>query len=311
MRLMPILVLVPVLFSAAARADPIFITDGGTHDVDSSDSAYILQSGTLNILPSSIALAASTEPLTGASATISMTGGQVNDGIDIGGGTINVSGGVVNAIPALEFGTDALADSGTANISGGTFTGGNVTAGNTYSAEAAGNGVMVYSMGTLNISGGTFSGGTGAGGYYGGSTGYSLESLGHATITGGNFLSPIAIVTASGGQTSFFGTNLAFTNGILSGVLKDGDPINVQILGGFGSVVVSANGTEVSFSSSGSGSSGSGSSGSSGSGSSGSGPSSSGSSGSNPPTPTPEPSSFLLFGALGAAFAWARHRRSR
>ncbi|MHB1559007.1 MAG: PEP-CTERM sorting domain-containing protein [Isosphaeraceae bacterium] len=325
MRLTPILMLVLLTYSTTASADPTrkFIDDGGTYNADSSNASWAVQNGTLNIGPGSIVLSASSNP----SATINMTGGQVNDGIN-NAGPINISGGSVTVLPSQEYGLDALFDGSTATITGGTFIGGSVTgmgqAGSGVS-DTAGNVSGVPYVATLNISGGTFSGGTGAGGYYGGTTGYSLESLGITSVTGGNFLSPIAITTAYGGVTRFFGTNLSFTNGILSGVLKNGDSIDARVYGSYGSVVVNAGRTEVTFSgpgSSGSSPSGSGSSGSSpsgpgssGSGYSGSGPlgpgsSDSGSSGSNSVIPTPEPSSFLLFGALGAAFAWSRHRRS-
>jgi hypothetical protein len=150
-------------------------------------------------------------------------------------------------------------------------------------AVSAGNADGKTFLGTLNIGGGTFAGGTGAGGFYGGSTGYSLLSLGNTTITGGHFLSPIAISTAYGGHTDILGTNLTYHDGVLSGVLANGDPIQVRIYPDFLPAVVNDSGTEVSFNATAPG----------------------------PVTPVPEASSVLIFGLLGGVFAWSRCRRTR
>jgi hypothetical protein len=287
---MPILILIPMLFSAMAQADPIFIEDGGTHDVSSSVSSYVLQNGTLNIRPGSeaVSVSAQSSPGDGAAASVRMTGGQVNAGIDINRGSLEVSGGLALGLNSSLYGGDGVTVFwGQASITGGTFTGGNTS----NPAGQAGSGVVGSAgtwdgmpvLSTLNISGGTFSGGTGAGGYYGGSTGYSLVSLGNTTITGGHFLSPIAINTAYGGQTDFLGAHLTYHDQILSGLLLSGAPISVRIYPDFANAVVNATGTEVRFSSSATG----------------------------PIPPVPEASSVLIFGALGGALALARHRRPR
>src|SRR5262249_56599394 len=133
-------------------------------------------------------------------------------------------------------------------IAGGTFTGGNSPgqAGSALVASAGtANGNPVVS--TLSISGGTFTGGTGSGGFYGGTTGYSLISLGNTTVTGGNFLSPIAINTAYGGETDFLGTNLSYHDHILSGLLQNGDSIHVRVYPDIADAQVNDSGTEVKF----------------------------------------------------------------
>jgi hypothetical protein len=149
-------------------------------------------------------------------------------------------------------------------------------------AVSAGNSNGNPFLATLNIEGGTFAGGTG-GGSYGGSTGYALASAGNTTITGGHFLSPIAINTAYGGHTDFLGTNLTYHDGVLSGVLANGDPIHVRIYPDSVHAVVNDSGTEVSFHASAPG----------------------------PVTPVPEASSVLIFSVLGGSFALARRRWPR
>src|SRR5262249_43968921 len=218
------------------QADPIFIVDGGTHNVGSSASTYVLQNGILNILPGSEAMSVSAHNFSGdsAAASVRMTGGQVDAGIDINRGSLDVSGGLARGFDSSLYGGDAVVVFwGSANITGGSFTGGKTSD----PAGLAGSGVVgsagtadgIPVLSTLNTSGGTFSGGTGAGGYYGGSTGYSLVSLSNTTITGGHFLSPIAINTAYGGQTDFLGVHLTYHDQILSGLLLSGDPISVRI----------------------------------------------------------------------------------
>ena len=172
-------------------------------------------------------------------------------------------------------------------VTGGTFVGGNSS---TYPGSAivgtagdghlAGNPTVIPLVSTLKISGGTFIGGTGSGGYYGGTTGYSLISIGNTTVTGGNLQSPIAINGSYVGQTDFIGKNLTYQNGILSGLLQNGDPIHVQIYPDFATGTVNGTGTEVSFRRS---------------------------EPAPPPTPIPEPISAWIFGLL-ALLGIARRR---
>ena len=118
-------------------------------------------------------------------------------------------------------------------------------------------------------------------GAYGGTTGYSLVSIGNTTVTGGNFQSPIVIDGTSGGQTDFLGKNLTFQNGILSGLLENGNPIDVQVYTDFANGTVNSSGTEVTFLP--------------------------GTVTTPPPTPIPEPSSVCIFGLL-AVLATSRLR---
>ena len=175
---------------------------------------------------------------------------------------------------------DAVFVSSSAQITGGTFTGGNapVQAGSAVVASA-GTADGKPTISSLAISGGTFIGGTGSGGYYGGTTGYSLLSIGNTTVTGGHFLSPIAINGAYGGVTDFVGTHLTYNNNILSGFLQNGDPIHVEIFASAVNAIVNDSGTDVRFFS--------------GSSSSPSSPSS----GPNP-SPIPEPATLTIFGLM-------------
>jgi hypothetical protein len=288
MRISRVLVLlIPLLVPAPATASLIYIGDGGVHDVGTpTGDSYGVESGTLNLLPGANVSSVGGGAAFGESihsVLITMSGGATY-GIDVTRGDVTVSGGQAgNAHSA-----DGLTIfHGTANITGGTFVGGNSP---THAASAvvgsAGtdNGVPVLS--TLNISGGTFQGGTGSGGYYGGTTGYSLVSIGNTTVTGGHFLSPIAINTSLGGVTDFLGTNLSYHDHILSGILQNGDSINVRVYPDIADATVNGTGTEVRFGRAGPASP-----------------------VLDPPMPVPEPASALVFG-LFAALGLA-HRRSR
>jgi hypothetical protein len=292
MRMMRLVVLVPLLFTPLAAASPIFI-DGGTTNVSTSTNAtYIVESGTLNILPGADVLYASTSTSPNV-ASITMSGGQVETGITVDQGSLSISGGQSRGSDNSVFGGDAVFVSSSAQITGGTFIGGNSSgqagsgvvgsAGTDYTAGIVGGKAF---LSTLNISGGTFIGGTGSGGYYGGSTGYSLLSIGNTTVTGGHFLSSIAINAAYGGETDFLGTHLTYQNHILSGLLQNGDPIHVEIYPDFAVATVNASGTEVSFLPS--------------------------SSTAPLPSPIPEPTSALIFGLLTTlVLARRRSHRSR
>jgi hypothetical protein len=284
MRMTRIVAMIPLLFPPLAAASPVLVTgnwyigDGETYNVNwSVNNGYDLQNGTLNILPGadiqSVSVAGySFEPL------VTMSGGQVDNGIWMYQGNLTVSGGLSHGWNSTSSATSAgngaaIYYQSSAQITGGTFIGGNspVAAGSGF-VNAAANVDGKLFLSTLNISGGTFIGGTGSGGGVGGSTGYSLWSSADTTVTGGHFLSPIAIDSSTGGETAFLGTHLTYQNGILSGLLQNGDPIHVQIYPDFTTATVNASGTEVSFL-----------------------PSSS----TTPlPSPLPEPTSALIFGLL-------------
>jgi hypothetical protein len=290
MRMTRIVALIPLFFPPLAAAAPIFIGDGGTYNVGSpTNGTYNVQNGALYIFPGADILYAAAN---GNTSSITMSGGKVESGIEANSGKLAISGGQSIGYDNPAYGGDGVfVGQSAAQISGGTFTGGN-------SSGQAGSGIVGSAgtaggkpfVSTLTISGGTFIGGTGSGGYYGGSTGYSLDSLGNATISGGHFLSPIAINAAYGAETDFLGHNLTYQNGILSGLLQNGDPIRVQIYNSGATASVNSSGTEVRFFSS-----------------------SPTSPISDPlPTPIPEPASMVIFGLLASvAVASQQTRRSR
>jgi hypothetical protein len=285
-----IVALIPLIFPTMVAAAPIFIGDGGTFNVGSAtNGTYNVWNGVLNIFPGADILYAAAN---GNTSSITMSGGKVESGIEANSGKLAISGGQSIGSDNPAYGGDGIfVAQSTAQISGGTFTGGNSTG-------QAGSGVVGSAgtadgkpfLSTLTISGGTFIGGIGSGGYYGGTTGYSLDSIGNTTVTGGHFLSPIAINAAYGGRTDFLGYNLTYQNGILSGLLQNGDPIHVQIFNSGANATVNSTGTEVRFS-----------------------PSSSPTPIPDPlPTPIPEPTSALIFGMLVTlviARRWPRHRQ--
>src|SRR5271157_4487788 len=97
MRMTRIVALIPLLFPPLAAASPVLVTgewyigDGGTYNVNwSVNNAYSVQNGTLNILPGADIPSVSVggygfEPL------ITMSGGQVDNGILISQGNLTVS----------------------------------------------------------------------------------------------------------------------------------------------------------------------------------------------------------------------------
>ena len=139
-----------------------FIGDGGTYDVGSStNGTYNVQSGTLNILPGADVLYVSGS---GNGASITMSGGQVETGISVDQGNLNISGGQSRGSDNSTFGGDAVFVSSSAQITGRTFIGGNSSgqagssgvgsAGTAYTAAIAEGKTF---LSTLNISGGTLS----------------------------------------------------------------------------------------------------------------------------------------------------------
>ena len=167
----------------------------------------------------------------GDAASVVMTGGEVRTGISVSLGNLAVSGGQVRGFDNPMYGADAVFVSSSAQITGGTFTGGNCRPSRRAALSSPRPGRRTASRRSRHSPSvaGPFIGGTGSGGYYGGTTGYSLLSLGNTTVTGGHFLSPIAINGAYGGVTDFVGTHLTYNNNILSGFLENGDPIHVQV----------------------------------------------------------------------------------
>ncbi|QEH37451.1 hypothetical protein OJF2_60420 [Aquisphaera giovannonii] len=301
-----------LLLPSTGLADPIFLLKGQSAAVDSNtNGTYAVQGGTLSILQGARILSAAAA----YDGAIAMSGGRVDAGIEVSGGTFQASGGSSTGFDSTAYGGDGLSVSSTASILGGTFTGGN-------SGGQAGSGVVGSAgeanglpfVSNLDIRGGTFAGGTGSGGYYGGTTGYSLLSLGDATVTGGHFLSPIAINAAFGGVTNFLGKSLSYdpATSVLSGTLADGDLINVHVYLSGGYATVSPDGTQVRFAASTSSPTDPGTGAGSGSGT-GSGSTGGTGTGSNPaPPPVPEPGTFTIFGVMAlAAMTCGRHRHRR
>jgi hypothetical protein len=216
-------------------------------------------------------------------ASVTLAGGRVDYGILVSRGSVEVTGGRLLGGDARYLGDALCVAYGSGRIEGGTFIGAD-------SIDQAGSGVVagaglidgVPAMSTLRIDGGTFIGGSGSGGFYGGSTGYSLLSIGNTTVTGGEFLSPIAINASYGGTTEFLGSNLAYNSSthVLSGVLQNGDRIGAVIYSLGAYATVNASGTVVSFSST---------------------PGPDPDPGPDPlPEPIPEPSTIAIFGLMAS-----------
>ncbi|WP_165072634.1 PEP-CTERM sorting domain-containing protein [Paludisphaera rhizosphaerae] len=276
------------LSSTALGVPIITVEDGSTLVVDSATKANYDVRGSLDIRAG--ADVNSVYSYSEGSGKVTMSGGRVDYGISLSRGLFESTGGESYGAGNYSNGLDI--GWGQAVISGGTFVGGNGTlAAGSGVAGSAGTWNGVPFVSELAISGGTFIGGTGAGGYYGGDTGYSLISLGNTTVTGGEFLSPIAINAAYGGVTSFFGTGLSYdaATQTLSGVLSNGDALHALVYLSGGTVAeTNDDGTEITFSYD-------------------SGVSTDPPTNPEPP-PVPEPTSLIVFGLAGA-FAMARHRR--
>src|SRR5690349_5136606 len=123
MRILRILALVPLLVPSLAPAAPIYIGDGGSHDVNTATNAtYQVQNGTLNLLPGADVSYVSGG---GDPVLIAMSGGRVTSGIAVSHGNVTVSGGETRGYASPSFGGDGLSIfQGTANITGGLFVGG-------------------------------------------------------------------------------------------------------------------------------------------------------------------------------------------
>lgn len=259
----PALALCTLMFPTLAAASPTYqggwsIDDGGTYDANQFSGASVsLLSGTLNISPGANLLTVYSW-FTPGGGPITMTGGQVRD-INAGLYGITISGGQIG-LGGTSPGYGGLEVEGQAVITGGTFTGasgnsyfasGSAVVGNAGTNVGPGNTQTPF-MSTLKISGGTFIGGSYIDGFNPLDprvtfSGYSLVSEGNTTVTGGKFLSEILINGFMGGETDFIGKNLKFQSGILSGLLQNGDPINVQVWAQSANAIVNSTGTEVSF----------------------------------------------------------------
>ena len=135
-RIIRIALLLVLFFPPLAGAAPIL--NGGAWDIDDGGTYYAtqffrssvqIQNGTLNIRTGADLVYVSTvstsgqQPYLENTATINMTGGQVETGITVQQGTLNVSGGQVTGGSAGSVG-NAIDSMGSAVITGGTFIGG-------------------------------------------------------------------------------------------------------------------------------------------------------------------------------------------
>ncbi|WP_165072635.1 PEP-CTERM sorting domain-containing protein [Paludisphaera rhizosphaerae] len=276
--------------SSSVFATPITVPNGSTLVVDSATKEMYNVRGSLEIRAGADIHYVYTDPESPGKVT--MSGGLVDNGISIGQGFFEATGGESRGVGTYASGlTVGWAQ---ARISGGTFIGGDspFQPGNGITGSALNWGAGPF-LSELTISGGTFIGGTGSGGYYGGTSGYSLLSLGNTTVTGGEFLSPIAIDAAYGGATSFFGTGLSYdaATQTLSGVLSNGDALHALVYLSGGTVArTNDDGTEITFSND-------------------SGVSTDPPTNPEPPQ-IPEPTSLVVFGLAGA-FAMVYRRRAR
>jgi len=252
------------MFPTLAAASPTYssgqwmIDDGGTYDASQfSGNSVAVLSGAVNISPGANLLSVDSW-FTPGGGPITMTGGSVRD-MNSGLYGVTISGGQIGGAGTSP-GYGGLEAEGPAVITGGTFTGaygngywasGSAVVGDAGDLHGPGNTVTPF-MSTLKISGGTFIGGTYVDGYNpsdprGVWSGYSLVSEGNTTVSGGKFLGPILINGFMGGETDFIGKNLTFQSGVLSGLLQNGDPINVQVSAESVNAIVNSTGTEVSF----------------------------------------------------------------
>ena len=227
---------------------PITLMSGQSLTIDSeTNERYDVQGGSLEIVSGGKVSTVSSSME--ASGSVKMSGGEVDQGIMITQGSFEATGGTVLSSSASPYGKDGLSvTNASARILGGTFAGVQASAGTWNVHSSDGGWLSTPFLSKLQIGGGTFLSGSAFSDYY--RTAYSLLSIGNTTVTGGRFSAPIIVNGGSGGTTEFLGTNLAYNDSshILSGVLQNGDRIDVMVdLFGAGASV-NESGTEVLFS---------------------------------------------------------------
>jgi uncharacterized repeat protein (TIGR01451 family) len=187
--------------------ETLTLVDGGSVTLPDGtlDSGVIVNGGTLNVTGGSIS---GVWGISTYGGTVNISGGTVDAiyiyGVSMVGGTLNVTGGSVSG-PAAGV---AVGNGGSATISGGSVSGGT-------------EGVYLDLDGTATISGGSVSGFA---------AGMDVES-GTVTISGGSLTSRGNGVYNASGTATISGCNLAVANGVLTGILLDGTPINTGVYG--------------------------------------------------------------------------------
>jgi len=252
--------------TVSGTSGPIFVENGSTLNVNAPAS---ISGGAivppLGYTASIYGDASSTINLTGGQVlapvvTLYPPAGMVSGSGIITAGAFSATGGLVQGANGNESGGFGLLSNSSVQVSGGTFQGGNGAYGGVGAAIAGGNNQIL-------ISGGTFQGGSSSPGDSGG-TALQLQLVAgtsQAEITGGNFLAGSGTgfprlslyyqaeyqglgsskVDISGGVFSggmvialykpqdslnFFGQGFTYANGTLTGTLKDGNHIDVNII---------------------------------------------------------------------------------
>jgi hypothetical protein len=234
--------LILATMSGASRGQTIF-DDGGTHTVNGpSGPIEIFQSTTVNVVsPANVTSQIQNGIFVGnSSSTLNLSGGLIS-GTSVGIGVLSfglftATGGSVSGGLAL-----SLAG-GTARISGGTFRGAEALVANTDNLAISGgtfNGQIVLSLllssnshSTVTIAGGVFTAVPAQPGeFFGSLADSSTGAASTVNISGGIFSGPMFLNLENGSTLNFFGSNLDFdpSTGQLSGILADGDPLNVIV----------------------------------------------------------------------------------
>ncbi len=235
--------LILATMSGASRGQTIF-DDGGTHTVNGpSGPIEIFQSTTVNVVsPANVTSQIQNGIFVGnSSSTLNLSGGLIS-GTSVGIGVLSfglftATGGSVSGGLAL-----SLAG-GTARISGGTFQGvdalvaGGIDnlaiSGGTFNGQSALSLLLSSNFhSTVTITGGVFTAVPAQPGeFFASLADSSTGAASTVNISGGSFSGPMFLNLENGSTLNFFGSNLDFdpSTGQLSGILADGDPLNVIV----------------------------------------------------------------------------------
>jgi hypothetical protein len=241
--------LVLATVSSSSRAQTVY-DDGRTHTVNGpSGPIEVLDSTTLNIvspasvtgteLPGGIVYGIQTD----LSSTLNLSGGQVN-GTNAGPAILSL--GSFTATGGSASGNVAAIVEGYGQISGGTFQGQTALSTNEVQSLSISGGVFngttalelyLFSAfhSTVTITGGVFTGLQSPPDLlYGSLSDYTFYNASSTVnISGGVFNGPMSFYLYNDSTVNFFGSNLNFdsTTDLLTGVLADGDSLNVIVYG--------------------------------------------------------------------------------